>query len=369
MDRIDCAVIGAGVVGLAVARALALSGRETVILEKETRFGSGISARNSEVIHAGLYYPPDSLKARLCVDGRRRLYAYCATRNVAHRQCGKLVVAAGEDDLPALEAIRAAAAANGVDDLIALDGAAARRLEPALAATAALLSPSTGILDAQGYMRSMLGEAQDAGAVIAYRAAVTRLAPRPDGVAMWLGADPDPALVARIIVNAAGLDACGLARAIEGFPPAHIPAQWYAKGRYFSLAGRAPFGRLIYPAPSAGGLGIHLTFDLGGQARFGPDVAWIDQIDYRVDPASAEDFAKAIKTWWPGLPDGALSPAYAGIRPKLSGPGGQPADFVIAGPETHGFPGIINLFGIESPGLTASLAIADAVIGLIDLAS
>jgi L-2-hydroxyglutarate oxidase LhgO len=364
MDTIDCAVIGAGVVGLAVARALALQGREVVILERETVIGSGISSRNSEVIHAGIYYPKGSLKARLCVAGRDALYAYCASRGVAHKRLGKLIVAAEEAQVPTLETIRAAALGNGVVDLAWLSGAEARALEPELRAAAALLSPSTGIVDSHALMLSYLGEAQDHGAALAYGATVAQGHVERDGVVLAIAGDDDFALKARLVVNAAGLDATALARRIEGFPAEHAPLTRLAKGNYFSLTGRSPFTRLVYPVPEPGGLGVHITMDMAGQAKFGPDVEWIEAIDYDVDPKRCERFYAAVRAYWPALRDGALAPAYAGIRPKLAGPGESAPDFVIAGPETHGVPGVINLFGIESPGLTASLAIADEVARL-----
>ena len=370
MDEIESVVIGAGAVGLAVARALARSGRDVLILEKETLIGSGTSSRNSEVIHAGIYYPKGSLKARLCVAGRQRLYEFCAGHGVAHRRCGKLIVAASAQTAE-LEAIRGAAEANGVDDLAWLSQAEFAQLEPELAGAAALLSPSTGIIDSHGLMLAYQGEAEDAGAVIAFGTEVTRAALEGQGIVLWINGEGEPALRARLVVNAAGLFAPTVAARIEGFPAASIPPGWFAKGSYFTLSGRSPFSRLVYPVPEPGGLGTHLTLDLGGQARFGPDVEWLDEtdpsaIDYAVDPRRAERFYAAIRAYWPGLRDGSLVPAYSGVRPKLSGPGQPAADFKIAGPADHGARGQINLFGIESPGLTASLAIADAVLALAD---
>ena len=370
MDEIESVVIGAGAVGLAVARALARSGRDVLILEKETLIGSGTSSRNSEVIHAGIYYPKGSLKARLCVAGRQRLYEFCAGHGVAHRRCGKLIVAASAQTAE-LEAIRGAAEANGVDDLAWLSQAEFAQLEPELAGAAALLSPSTGIIDSHGLMLAYQGEAEDAGAVIAFGTEVTRAALEGQGIVLWINGEGEPALRARLVVNAAGLFAPTVAARIEGFPAASIPPGWFAKGSYFTLSGRSPFSRLVYPVPEPGGLGTHLTLDLGGQARFGPDVEWLDEtdpsaIDYAVDPRRAERFYAAIRAYWPELRDGSLVPAYSGVRPKLSGPGQPAADFKIAGPADHGARGLINLFGIESPGLTASLAIADAVLALAD---
>lgn len=357
----ECVVVGAGVVGLAVARALARAGREVVILEAGPAIGTGISSRNSEVIHAGLYYPTGSAKARLCVAGRRMLYDYCAGHGVPHRRCGKLVVAVDEAQRPALEALHARARANGVEDLRLLDGAEARALEPELTCVAALHSPVTGIVDSHQLMLSLLGEAEAAGAMLALNSPVRGGRATGEGILLDVGGEEPARLSCRMLVNAAGLGAVALAAGLEGFPAARRPAFRMAKGNYFSLAGRCPFHRLIYPLPEPGGLGVHLTLDLGGQGRFGPDVEWIEREDYDVDPARADRFADSIRRWWPGLPADALQPAYAGIRPKLHGPGEEAADFVIQGPAEHGVPGLVNLFGIESPGLTACLAIADAV--------
>jgi L-2-hydroxyglutarate oxidase LhgO len=362
VDVIDCVVVGAGVIGLAVARALALDGREVLIVEKEARIGSETSSRNSEVIHAGLYYPQGSLKARLCVAGRAQLYDYCRSRKVEHRRCGKLIVATSPAQTTELEAIARAAARNGVDDLRWLEAAEARALEPELACTAALLSPSTGILDSHGYMLSLQGEAEANGAALALRTRVTGISPGLDGLAIVLGDEPAPQLKARLVVNAAGLHASALAAAVEGLAPEFVPRTRYAKGSYFLLSGRSPFSRLIYPVPEPGGLGVHLTLDLAGQARFGPDVEWVEAPDYRVDPGRAERFHEAVRRYWPDLQDGRLAPGYAGVRPKLSGPGEPAADFRIDGPAVHGVRGLINLFGIESPGLTASLALADEIV-------
>lgn len=365
MDRIDCLVVGAGVVGLAVARSLALAGREVVVAERHARIGSEISARNSGVIHAGLYYPAGSLKARLCRRGRDLLYEFCARHGVEHRRCGKLIVATSIEQRPALEAVAAAAHANGVDDIQMLDAAAARALEPALSCVAALASPSTGIVDVHGLMQALLGEAQSAGASLALGSPVAALVPGPDGVAVQLENEAGPGLAARWVVNCAGLGAVDLARRTVDMPAAAIPRLHYAKGNYFALAGRPPFARLIYPLPEPGGLGVHLTLDLAGQARFGPDVEWVEQLDYRVDPKRAPAFEAAVRAYWSTLPAGRLAPDYAGIRPKLSAPGEPAADFHIAGPAEHGVPGLIQLFGIESPGLTASLAIGEWVAEMV----
>jgi L-2-hydroxyglutarate oxidase LhgO len=361
MERIDCLVVGAGVVGLAVARALAQAGREVVVVERHGRIGTEISARNSGVIHAGLYYPAGSLKARLCRRGQELLYDFCGRHGVEHRRCGKLLVATASGQIPALAAVAAAARANGVEDLQELDGPAARALEPALACVAALLSPSTGIVDAHGLMLALLGEAQRAGASLALGSPVAALRPGRSGVEVVLEGEMEPALTARWVINCAGLGAVDLARRTAGMPPAAIPALHYAKGNYYSLAGRAPFSRLIYPVPEPGGLGVHLTLDLAGQARFGPDVEWVDRLDYQVDARRAPAFEAAVRAYWPALPPGALAPDYAGIRPKLSAPGQPAADFRIDGPAEHGVAGIVNLFGIESPGLTASMSIGEWV--------
>lgn len=365
-DRVDCVVIGAGVVGLAVARACALAGLETLALEAESTIGTATSARNSEVIHAGLYYPRGSLKARLCVQGRQALYDYCASHGVAHQRCGKLIVATRDEQIGALERIGAAAAANGVHDLRRLDAAQARAREPALQCVAALESPSTGIIDSHGLMLALLGDLESAGGLVAVRSPVLSGRILADGILLRVGGDEPMELVARRVVNCAGLHAQAVAAALDGLPPDSIPAGRYAKGNYYALSGKAPFSRLIYPVPEPGGLGVHLTLDLGGQARFGPDVEWIDAIDYTVDPARADGFYAAIRRYWPDLRDGALRPDYAGIRPKLAVPAGQDADFLIQDARTHGVPGLVNLYGIESPGLTACLAIADEVTARLE---
>ncbi|MBW8269476.1 NAD(P)/FAD-dependent oxidoreductase [Caldovatus aquaticus] len=363
MESVECVVAGAGVVGLAVARALALAGREVLVLEAAEGIGTETSSRNSEVIHAGIYYAPGSLMARTCVAGKRMLYAYCAERGIPHRNCGKLIVATSEEEAGRLEAIRARAAANGVDDLRLTAAAEARAMEPALRCTAALLSPSTGIVDSHAFMLALQGDAEGAGAVFAFRAPVEGGRVGEDGIALRVGGTEPMALRCRLLVNCAGLHAPRLARALEGMPAAQVPREYFAKGNYFTLSGvRAPFSRLIYPVPVPGGLGTHLTLDLAGQARFGPDVEWVERLDYAVDPRRAESFYAAIRRWWPELPDGALQPGYAGIRPKIVPPGAPPQDFVVQGRAAHGVPGLVNLFGIESPGLTASLALAEHVL-------
>jgi L-2-hydroxyglutarate oxidase LhgO len=362
MTRFDAIVIGAGVVGLAAARALARAGREVLILEREDAIGTGISSRSSEVIHAGLHYPPGSLKARLCLEGRELLYRYCAERQVAHRRCSKLIVAIDASELPTLETIAARAAACGIDDLVALDGDQAHGIEPALDCAAALLSPSSGIVDAHALMLTLLGEAEDHGAMLARGAAVGRIEPTEGG---WRVHADGQRVEARWLVNAAGLEAQAVATRIEGLDPAAIPPRLLAKGHYFTYAGRVPFGRLIYPVPVPGGLGTHLTLDLAGQGRFGPDIEWVDRIDWNVDPARKDGFVAAARRIWPALDPDRLQPGYAGIRPKLVGPGEPDADFRIDGEVAHGLPGLVNLFGIESPGLTASLAIGQRVAGML----
>lgn len=358
---IECVVVGAGVVGLAVARALAQAGREVVIVEAADAIGTGISSRNSEVIHAGIYYPPGSLKARLCVDGRHRLLAFCRSHGVAVQQLGKLIVATDDAQVAPLQALLARGLANGVDDLRLLSRDQALALEPDLHCVAALHSPSTGIVDSHGLMLALLGDAEAAGAALALGSPLLSAQVRGEGFQLTVGGASPTTLGCRLLVNAAGLGAPGLAGRIDGLPAAHVPRGYLCKGHYFSLAGRAPFSRLVYPAPEAAGLGVHMTLDLGGQARFGPDVQWTDTEDYQVDPRRADGFYAAIRRYWPGLPDGALQPDYAGIRPKISRPDEPAADFRISGPEDHGIAGLVNLFGIESPGLTSSLAIADVV--------
>lgn len=364
-EKVDCVVIGAGVVGLAVARALALRGRETLVLEAESGIGTGMSSRNSEVIHAGIYYPPGSAKAKLCVAGKQLLYTYCEARGVEHRRCGKLIVAADQEQVRALEKIATTARANGVSDLRWLTAAEAGAMEPALSCVAALLSPSTGIIDSHGLMLALQGDFEEAGGTVVVRSPVRRGHCAPGAIHLESGVDETIELAARVVVNSAGLNAQEVARRIAGIPQDSIPPAHYAKGNYYVLQGKVPFRHLIYPVPEPGGLGVHLTLDLAGQAKFGPDVEWIEKLDYTVDPNRGDRFYRVIRRYWPGLPDGALHPGYAGIRPKLSGRGAPAADFLIQGPQTHGVRGLINLYGIESPGLTAALAIAEEVAAAI----
>jgi L-2-hydroxyglutarate oxidase LhgO len=362
VEEVECVVVGAGVVGLAAARALALAGREVLVVERAYTIGFETSSRNSEVIHGGIYYPAGSLKAKSCVAGRERLYAYCRERGIPHARLGKLIVAADETEIAGLEAISAAARANGVDNLEWLSGAQARRLEPMLRCAAALLSPATGIIDSHALMLAYQGDAEAAGAAVVLRTPVVGGRVCRAGFDLAIGGDEPSALHCRVLVNAAGLQAPAVARHIEGVPADTIPPAYFCRGVYFTLSGRAPFRRLVYPVPVAGGLGVHLTLDLAGQARFGPDVEWIPAIDYAVNPARGRAFYAAIRSYWPDLADGALQPGYAGIRPKISGPGEPAADFLVQGPAIHGVPGLVNLYGIESPGLTSSLPLADAVM-------
>jgi L-2-hydroxyglutarate oxidase LhgO len=373
MDQVDAFVIGAGAVGLAVARELARSGRETIVVEAQAAIGQGVSSRNSEVIHAGLYYAPGSLKARLCVRGKQLLYDLCASHGVSHRQCGKLVVAMTEAEVLALQTLQSRALANGVP-VQWLDGAQARALEPALHCVAALLSPSTGIMDSHGFMLALQGDFETAGGMVALGSAVDSAVLGQGGGLHVIRMADGSEVAAREIVNSASLHACALARRFEGLDRAHVPREYFAKGSYYALAGRAPFSRLIYPAPTDAWLGVHLTLDLGGQAKFGPDLEWLDvdrpdDIDYQVDPRRADGFYAKVRHYWPQLPDGSLQPSYSGVRPKIHAPGERAPDFRIDGPARHGVPGLVNLFGIESPGLTSSLAIAEHVAALFEKSS
>ena len=367
MDKVDCIVVGAGVVGLAIARRLALAGREVMVVESHPAIGMETSSRNSEVIHAGIYYPTGSWKARLCVPGRDALYAYCDERRVNYRRCGKLIVASTDEQLPKLQAIQRQAHANGCTEVEMISGEQARAMEPALNCVAALVSPNTGIIDSHGYMLALQGDAENAGALFAFDSRVRGGHVTGEGIAISVraGDGSEMEVEAGLLVNAAGLWSVHLARAIEGLSRQDLPDAWFAKGNYYSLAGRAPFSRLIYPVPEPGGLGVHLTLDLAGQARFGPDVEWLDDvsqgIDYRVDPRRADKFYSAIRSYWPGLADAALQPAYAGVRPKITPPGAEAGDFLFT---SHGNAHYLGLYGMESPGLTASLAIADHIYAM-----
>ncbi len=368
MDKVDCVVVGAGVVGLAVARELALRGREVLVIERHSAIGMETSSRNSEVIHAGLYYPTGSLKARLCVQGRDALYAYCDDRAVPYRRCGKLVVATSDSQLPKLAAILAQAHANGCTEVSWLDNASAASLEPELSCVAALASPNTGIIDSHAYMLALQGDAENAGALFAMNSALVSGQTGNGGIVLQVRASDgtETELLAATLVNCGGLWAPRVASGLDGLDQTHTPKAYFAKGNYYSLAAKAPFTHLIYPVPEPGGLGVHLTLDLGGQARFGPDVEWLDEpqgdIDYTVDPQRADSFYREIRAYWPALSDGALQPAYSGVRPKIVPPGAAAADFLFS---THGNPNYLGLYGIESPGLTASLAIAALAADLI----
>ncbi|TFZ08507.1 NAD(P)/FAD-dependent oxidoreductase [Ramlibacter humi] len=369
MEQVEAVIAGAGVVGLAVARALARAGRETIVLEAQDGIGQGVSSRNSEVIHAGLYYAPGSLKARLCVRGKQLLYELCASHGVEHRRCGKFTVAQDEAEVRALLGLQERAAANGVE-VEWLDADQAIAAEPGLRCIAALSSPSTGIVDSHGFMLALQGDLEREGGMVAFGSPLASAKLAGEGGLHVLRLADGTEIGTSLLVNAASLHACALARRFEGLDPAHVPREWFAKGNYYSLAGKAPFSRLIYPAPADAHLGTHLTVDLGGQAKFGPDIEWLDvatpeQIDYQVDPARAEGFYAEVRRYWPGLPDGALQPSYSGVRPKIHGPHEKAADFRIDGPARHGVPGLANLFGIESPGLTSAMAIAEDVAAML----
>ncbi len=370
MEDVDCVVAGAGVVGIAVARALAMAGREVLVLDAAEGIGTGTSSRNSEVIHAGIYYPKDSLMARFCVQGRRMLYRFCTERGVPFDNCGKLIVATSEAENAMLAGIQARAEANGVEGMRQLSAAEAIAMEPNLQCTAALFSPTTGVIDSHAYMLALQGEAEHAGAMFVFHSPIEGGRVTDAGVELEVGGAEPMRLRAKLFVNSAGLTAPALARSIGGIPRQLIPQAYFAKGNYFTLTGKSPFSRLIYPVPVPGGLGVHLTIDLGGQARFGPDVEWIEpgadgSLDYVVDPARCESFYDAVRRYWPGLKDGALQPGYAGIRPKIVPKGAPGQDFVIQGRQVHGIPSLVNLFGIESPGLTAGIAIAEHVAAMV----
>jgi L-2-hydroxyglutarate oxidase LhgO len=359
-------VIGAGVIGLAVARAAARRGHEVIVAEAAGAIGTGISSRNSEVMHGGMYYPTGSLRARHCVAGRRLLYAFCASHGVPHRKCGKLIVATDAAELDKIEALAAQGRANGVEGLELIGGNAAREMEPELSCIGALHSPETGIVDGHAYMLAMRGDLEDAGGAIAFNTPVTGASRTGGQWAVSFGGSDGGTFEFDAIVNCAGLSAQAVARTIADYPESRVPRQVLAKGNYFGFAGKPAFARLIYPTPMPGGLGVHVTLDLAGRMRFGPDVEWIEREHYDVDPARAAIFYARIRTYWPGLPDGSLAPDYAGIRPKLTGPGEPAADFMIDAPAQHGLPGLVQMFGIESPGLTSSLSLAEEVAGYLD---
>ncbi len=362
----ECVVIGAGVIGLACARAMQQAGVETYFIERESHFGMGTSSRNSEVIHAGIYYPAGSLKARFCVEGRKLLYDYCRTHNVPHKNSGKVIVASNESQIAQLDAINAKARANGVNDLKRLSKSEINSMEPEVRAAAALFSPSTGIIDSHAFMQSLLHDFITAGGHAVMEAPLEKAEILKNGIVLHVGGKEPCRVTAKKVINAAGLNAIALLKKIEGFPAAHIPKQYWAKGNYFILSGKSPFSRLVYPIPEAAGLGVHATLDMAGQCRFGPDVEWVDDPkDLTVNPSRAQRFYDAIRTYWPGLPDGALYPGYAGMRPKLQSPNEAAADFVVQDVQAHGISGLINLLGIESPGLTSSLAIADHTKSLL----
>ncbi|NQV83289.1 MAG: NAD(P)/FAD-dependent oxidoreductase [Rhodospirillales bacterium] len=364
-DTVDTIVIGAGVVGLAIARRMALGGGEVVVLESENAIGTGTSARNSEVIHAGLYYPEGSLKGLLCRPGRDLLYEYCESHGIPHKRLGKLIVATTENEIEALDALMATAADNGVEDLVRLSAGEAREMEPQLACFGAILSPSTGIIDSHAYMLALQGDIEQNGGVVALSSPINGGTVTKNAITVRVGGTEPMMLKCRHLINSAGLGAQAVATSIEGIPADSIPPLYYAKGNYFTISGKSPFTRMIYPVPVQAGLGTHSSTDLAGQTKFGPDVQWVDQPDYVVDPARAENFYHAIRRYWPGLPDGALQPGYVGIRPKLVQEGDARGDWDIRGPKHHGIEGVVNLFGIESPGLTSSLAIADYVAELL----
>lgn len=366
VHTIENAVIGAGVIGLAVARALALGGREVVVLETADAIGTGVSSRNSEVIHAGIYFARESLKTRLCIAGRAMLYAYCAEHGVGHRRCGKLIVANGAEETRHLADLFRRGTDNGIDDLEWLDGAAVHQLEPALRASAAILSPSSGVIDSHAFMLALWGDAEAAGGAVALLSPVIGGSIEDGGIVLDVGGAEPTQLRCAQVFNCAGLSAQRIALGLAGLGPKTIPQRYMAKGTYFTLSGKSPFQRLVYPMPLAGGLGVHLTVDLAGRARFGPDVEWVEDEDYGVDPGRAEVCYNAVRTYWPDLADDALQPDYAGIRPKVQAPGEGTADFIIQGPDDHGVKGLVNLYGIESPGLTAALAIAERVVALVE---
>jgi L-2-hydroxyglutarate oxidase LhgO len=359
-------VVGAGVVGLAVARRAALAGHDVIVAEAQRGIGSGISSRNSEVIHAGMYYPTGSRRARHCVRGNRMLYEFCASHGVPHRKCGKLIVATSEAERAKTESILAQGQTNGVPGLELIGGNAARALEPELSCIAALMSPETGIIDSHSYMLALQGDLEDRGGVVAFNTPVERMTRKGSGWQVHFGGSEPGSLDVDAVINCAGLGAQGLARRMEGYPQTRVPRLVLAKGNYFGYLGKPAFSRLIYPTPVDGGLGVHVTLDMAGRMRFGPDVEWIDREFYEVDPSRAASFYQRIRTYWPALPDDSLVPDYSGIRPKLTGKGEPAADFLIDAPRDHGVPGLVQMFGIESPGLTSSLSLADEVAGYLE---
>jgi L-2-hydroxyglutarate oxidase LhgO len=361
-ESVECAVIGAGVVGLAIARTLAVAGHEVVVLEATDAIGSGTSSRNSEVIHAGMYYPKGSLKARFCVPGNRKLRQYMDRRKVDYRMVGKLIVATDESEEAQLETILAKGAVNGVEGLGRISGAEARRLEPEVKCTSALFSVDTGILDTHGLMVSLLGEIEENGGALALKSPVVGGEVVGDGIRLDVGGAEPTGLICRRVVNSAGLGAQKVAAAIAGLPAAAVPPLYLCKGNYFLIGGKQPFSRLVYPVPEHAGLGVHYTLDLAGQGRLGPDVEWTDHEFYEVDPRRGDSFYEAARRYWPGLKDEALRPGYSGIRPKLAPAGAPSADFLIQGRADHGVACLVNLFGMESPALTACLSIAEHVV-------
>ncbi len=364
--NIESIVIGAGLIGLACARRLAMAGREVVILEAAETFGTETSSRNSEVIHAGIYYPEGSLKAKLCVKGKTQLYQYCVEHGISHQQLGKLIVATSELEIPVLKTIEKKAIANGVHDLTFLTEKELNTLEPSLRAVAGILSPSTGIIDSHGFMLALLGDAEAAGAMLAVDSKVVCGKADREGIRLQVkGTTGENEIISKIVINSAGLSAPNIAKSIAGVKPETIPTPYYCKGSYFTLGVRSPFRHLIYPVPNSAGLGVHLTLDLANQARFGPDTEWVTEPNYVVEPERGEVFYEAIRRYWPECPDGALQPGYVGVRPKITPEGSTAADFRIDGVDRHGVAGLVNLFGIESPGLTAALAIADKVYDII----
>jgi L-2-hydroxyglutarate oxidase LhgO len=359
-------VVGAGIVGLAVARAAALRGHDVIVAEATGGIGNGVSSRNSEVAHAGIYYPTASLRARHCVRGRRMLYEFCASHGVAFNKCGKLIVATDQAELAKVEMLLAQGLTNGVEGLEMIGGNAARALEPELACIGALSSPESGVIDSHGYMLALWGDLEDHGGSIAFETPVERMSYTSAQWHVQFGGRDAGSVAFDAVINSAGLGAQALARCIEGYPADKVPPLILAKGNYFAFSGRPVFSRLIYPTPVDGGLGVHVTLDLAGRMRFGPDVEWIDHESYTVDSRRADSFYAHIRGYWPGLPEGTLVPDYCGVRPKLTGPGDKPADFLIVGEPEHGMPRLINLFGIESPGLTSSLSLAEEIVGHLE---